>query len=208
MSSRLTTFATLVATVVAVSALNLSQAQERISKDEASRYANLVGEAQKSLKDAPIATEVDVTRPVALRDGEYGAMVLPDKRLAADALAKVGTDVLPLGQLWLHKLAPLVDGAVVPNSKLKTISPSGGELTASTVPCLFLGVRKSGDNLELVIYGKAKEPIQTAKFKAISLTQELPIELDATRENDGGLLKIRVLGKFEAEFKVTDPDQY
>ena len=50
---------------------------------------------------------------VALRDGEYGGMVLPECKLTVGAIAQAGKEPVPVGQLWMLRLAPLNDGQVV-----------------------------------------------------------------------------------------------
>jgi hypothetical protein len=70
-------------------------------------------------------------------------------------------------------------------------------------------VRKAGeDELELLVYGKDKEPVIRAPLHAISRQEEDPIAMSAERKDDGGHLTLRFLGKYEATFIVTDPEQY
>ena len=186
----------------------LTHAQERLSAEQASQYAAAVGDVQAQVKSGPLATEADLKKPVALRDGEYGIMVLPDRRLSAEKLAPVGTEVVPVGQLWFHKLAPLVDGRVVGNDKLRLVRVSGPDGDA-TVPCFALGVRKPATGgLELVVYGKDKEPVMQAPLKAISAKQENPVEISAERDSDSGRVTVKILGQQEAVLTVTDPELY
>jgi hypothetical protein len=44
-------------------------------------------------------------------------------------------------------------------------------------------------------------------LKAISKPQDSPIDISAERKDDGGLITLRFVGKYEASFMVTDPDQ-
>ncbi len=60
---------TLAALVAGVSVITV-QAQDRLSQDEARRYADLVGTAQTELKGTPATSVVDLKQPVAVRDGE------------------------------------------------------------------------------------------------------------------------------------------
>ena len=41
----------------------------------------------------------------------------------------------------------------------------------------------------------------------VARQQEGPIEMSADRKEEGGLVTLRFLGKYEASFMVTDPDQ-
>ncbi len=115
---------------------------------------------------------------------------------------------MPVGQLWLHKLAPLVDGQVVSGSKLNLVSVSGSEGSA-TVPCCNLGVRKTAaGELELAVFGKGKEPIATAPLKAVTGGQAAPLDLEVERESDCGRVTVKVAGKYAAVIRVTDPELY
>jgi hypothetical protein len=190
-----------------VAGLTTTQAQEQLPRQEALKYAFIVSANLDAMLKTPIPTDPDVKRPVAMKDGDYGGMVLPESKLSADAFAKAGTDPAPVGQLWLLKLVPMKDGQPVAASKLRMVQASSDEGEA-TVPCCALGVRKNAEGaLELLVFGKDKEPVLTAPLHSISRQQEAPIEMAAERKDEGGLVILRFLGKYEASFMVTDPDQ-
>src|SRR4051794_17760727 len=112
--------------VVMVAALMLApgfaRAQDRLSLEEAQMYAKLFAEAAKKVDDAPLKADVDPDKPAAIRHDKYGALVMPVKDLSADAIAKAGKDAVPVGQFYLHNLAPSVDGQTIPDDKLRTIT--------------------------------------------------------------------------------------
>jgi hypothetical protein len=183
-----------------------AQAQEKLSREEALRFAFAVCADLHQLQDTPIPTDPDVKRPVAIREGEYGGMVLPETKLAADAIAKADKTPVPIGQIWLHKVAPLVDWRVVQREEMKLVGISTWE-GPTTASLHALGVRKDDKGgLELLVYGKGKEPILRAPLKAIASSQENPIELSAERTYEGATVTLKILGKYEASFTVTDPD--
>lgn len=185
-----------------------TQAQERLSQAEALRYADLVGTVQTQLRTAPAATALDLKQPVAVRDGEYGLMVVPAAKLSADTLANAGTEIVPVGQLWLLKLAPLVDERVVGDEKLQMVTVSGSEGSA-TVPCCNLGVRHaSGGALELLMFGKGKEPILKTVLSSTPGRQTRPLDLEVERENDRGRVTVKLAGQYAASFSVTDPELF
>jgi hypothetical protein len=64
--------------------------------------------------------------------------------------------------------------------------------------------RSSSGALELLIFGKGKEPLLTAPLKAIDTKQEPPIDLVAERESDCGRVTVKILGKYQASFAVTE----
>ena len=106
------------------------------------------------------------------------------------------------------KLSPLNDGQVVPTSKLHMVHISQGDQEVD-VSCCALGVRKTDTGgLELLIYGKAATPVLKVPLKSISATQEDPLDISAERQDDGGLITLKLVGKYQATFKVTDPDLY
>jgi len=188
--------------------LALVQAQERLPREEALKYAFIACLDLKQMQSTPIPTDPDIKRPVSVRDEDYGAMLLPESKLCADTLAKAGKEPVPIGQLWLHKLAPLLDGRVVPQIKLQLVTLSH-EGQSATVALCALGVRKdANDKLELLLYGKDKEPVMGVPLKSVSKPQENPLDLAAERRDDGGLITLRILGRYEADFMVTDPERY
>ncbi len=190
-----------------IAGLAAAEAQEQLSRQESLKYAFIVSANLASMLQTPIPTDPDVKRPVALRDGDYGGMVLPEAKLTAEVFSRASKDVAPVGQLWLLKLVPLNDGLAVPASKLRLVETSSDEGHA-TVPCCALGVRKdSNGGLELLVFGKGKEPVLRAPMHSISRQQEYPIDMSAERKEEGGLVTLRFLGKYEASFMVTDPDQ-
>jgi hypothetical protein len=194
---------TLIALTV-ITALQLASAQEKLSRDDALKYAALVTADAKQLSSTPITTDLDAQQPVALHDDDYGGMVLPQKNLKAETLAKAGETILPIGQLWLLKLAPMRDGQVVATEKLllATVSHDGSKVT---VPQCALGVRRSSaGKLELLVFGKDKEPLLTAPLKTIDTQQEPPLDLAAERESDSGRITVKILGKYQATFSVTE----
>jgi RNA polymerase sigma factor (sigma-70 family) len=161
-----------------------------------------------SMLSTPIPTDPDVKRPVAVREGDYGGMVLPEAKLSADQLSGEGAQVVSVGQLWLRGLVPLCGGELPPNDQLQLVTVSTDEGSAS-VPCCALGMRKNNNgSLELLVYGKNKEPLLKVPVKTIQGTQENPVEMQAERWDDGGWITLRILGKYEASFMVTDPELY
>ena len=191
-----------------IAGFTTAQAQEQLPRQEALKYAFILSANLPEMLKTPIPTDPDVKRPVALHDGDYGGMVLPETKLSAEVFSKAGKDVAPVGQLWLLKLVPMNDGQPVPASKLRMVEARSEDAQA-TVPCCALGVRKNADGaLELLVYGKDKEPVLRAPIHAISRDQENPIEMSAERKDDGGHITLRFLGKYETTFMVTDPEQY
>ncbi|MBI1916161.1 MAG: hypothetical protein HYS12_15720 [Planctomycetes bacterium] len=179
-----------------------ARAQERIPDEEARNIARQLIEAAKKVK-APVAIDVDADKPYGKHKDEYGAMVLPDKNLSAERLAKAGKDeIVPIGQFWMRSLAPAVDGKVVPSKNLQMLTVTHNDKEYSLVLC-YLGVRKGPkDALELVVLSKDKTPLLKAPLEKTDEKQELPVEFTASIEgNDRAHLKMSLLGRYRA--KVT-----
>ena len=184
-----------------------THAQEKLSREESLKYAFFAAANLKEMLNTPIPTDPDLKRPVGVKDGDYGGIILPESKLSAETFAKAGREVTPVGQFWMHKLAPMNGGQVVPAAKLRMIHLAGGGNEAD-VPCCALGIAKGANGaLELLIYGKGSEPVTRVPLKTISSSQDSPIDISAERKDDGGLITLRFLGKYEASFMVTDPDQ-
>ena len=192
--------------VTLLTSLQLVSAQEKLSREEALPYAKAVSADAKQLNGTPIATDVDAQQPVVMKDGEYGGMVLPQKDLKAETIAKVGETAVPIGQLWLQKLTPMSDGEAIAKDRLRlvTVRAEGEEVTA---PQCALAVRKTaGGKLELLVYGKSKEPVLIVALKPLDAVQSMPLDLAAEREGDAGKLTVKILGKYQATMSVTELD--
>jgi hypothetical protein len=185
-----------------------ARAQDRLPETEALRYAAMVDSVQAGLRNTPGAVNVDLKRPVAHRDGDYGLMILPAATLSAETFAHIGAESVPIGQLWLLKLAPLLDGQVIANDQLRMVEVSGSEGTA-TVPCCHLGVRQaSAGGLDLLVFGKGQEPILTTPLKPIAARQSTPIDVEVERQSDSGRVTLKLAGRYAAVIAVTDPELY
>lgn len=178
--------------------LAAAQAQQNATREEALKAAFALSADLKQMLGTPIPTDPDVKRPVAVREGDRGALVLPECKLSADTLAKAGKDVVPVGQLYLHRVKLQGDSEPPKPDKLLTITV--GE---RSVQLHALGISKTADDkLELLIYGKDKEPLQRVALKPISGKPENPIELSGEQQNGGALLTLRLCGKQEASFML------
>lgn len=160
-------------------------------------------EAKKTT--GPLRTEVDLQKPVALTEENYGAMILPQKGMTSDSICPAADgEIVPLGQLWLKGLAPMRNGQCVSSDELRLLTvEADGDVV--TVPLCALGVRrKSADALELVIFGKGKEPLLAAPLKASTASHAMPVDLAAERGEESGRITVKILGKYSASFEVTE----
>src|SRR5262249_599450 len=144
----------------AVVLLVLASDTNRLSKEDAQKYAKVCAEqAASQVTDAQIAVDPDTDKPSATRGEGGGAMVIPAKNLTLKMRESGGKDVVPVGQLWLRKWTLAANGKAIPNDKLRvvTINVEGKD---RPMPLLLLGVRKKGEKeLELVLYAKESDPV-------------------------------------------------
>src|SRR5438874_723664 len=98
-----------------------ASAQERIPDEQVQRIAKLLVEKVATVGDAQVKADVDADKPFGLKHEDVGAMVIPDKKLTEDVLAKAGKEVVPVGHLWFRKVAPVVGGQPAPKDKLRVL---------------------------------------------------------------------------------------
>src|SRR5436305_4196851 len=180
-----------------------ARGRDRLPDEEARKAAKLLAEAARKVK-LPLRGPVDTEKPYAKRKDDYVALVLPARGLSAEALGRLAKDdVLPAGQLWLHSLAPVVDGKVLPTRQLQTVTITCNDQEHTVAVCC-LGVRRGGkDSLELALYSKDATPLLRVPLEKTDDTQELPIEFTASLEGEGrAVLTVNVLGRYRAKLGV------
>ena len=191
--------------ILLISALFAAQAQERLSREDALKYACFVSLDLKEMLKTPIPTDPDIKRAVALKQDNHGGMILPETKLSAQTFAITGAEVKPVGQLWLVNLVPMRGGQVVPATSQRLVHVHAGEQEVEAA-CCALGVSKKADGgLELLVYGKGKDPLVRVPLKSISAQQEEPIEVTSELKDDVAEVTLRFVGKYEATLSLTQP---
>jgi hypothetical protein len=184
-------------------AVQFASAQEQLPREEALKYAFAVSLDLAQLQGTPIPTDVDVKRPLAVRDGEYGGLFLPEAKLSPQSITGATEKIVPIGQLWLHGLTPVRDSQAVGSEKLRmaSVTVEGNE---ARVPQLTLGVRKSsGGKLELLVLGKTVEPVVIAPLETVEGKSQEPITLEAERDYNGATATVVIFGKYKAQLSFT-----
>jgi hypothetical protein len=92
---------------------------------------------------------------------------------------------------------------VVEPAKLHVVTVNPEKGPTKVVLCA-LGVRSAGDHLELLIYGKGKEPLLEVPLTAAAAVQSDPIEVSA---DDAGQVTLMIVGKYSAAFTVGEAAQ-
>jgi hypothetical protein len=178
-------------------------AQERIQPDTAQKVAKLLLEQAAKVEHPQVKTDADADKATGLHHEQVGAMVIPDKALAEDALRKAGKGIVPVGQLWMRNLTLVKDGKPVDEDRLRLETIKLDDKEHRVVFCL-LGARRTGDDaVELLVYGKDKEPLLKVPLQKADDTPEFPLDLSAEKaENETATVTIHVLGKHKAAFTV------
>jgi len=191
----------LLVAAVLLGATGPAGAQERVPEEEARAIARRLLDAVKDVK-LPLSTEVDADKAFAMRREEFGALVLPDRRLEPGLFDKLDKEVVPVGQLWLRNLTPAIDGKALPGDKLQTVKLTVQEKEIEVVVCQ-LGLRKADGKAELVVLSKGTEPLARLALKPATEKQTLPLEFDPVLEGqERAHLHFGLAGKFQARFTV------
>lgn len=170
-------------------------AVDQVPLEEAQKGTLLLNNALGELADAPFKLEVNAFKPCAIKgDDKAAALVVPAyslKERIKDARPKTP---IPAGQLWLHKLAPVVNNAPAAKDTLRriTIKTDEGE---SEVSMFHLAFERFGDGGKLLIIGRGKEPLIEVLLKPMKVPQEVPLELEVKKD---------AAGKPELVFYVAD----
>jgi hypothetical protein len=157
--------------------------------------------------DAPLATEVDADKAVAIKAGKAGMLAMPDKKLSPATLDGAGKDPVAVGQLWMHLVVPQVDKTAPDPDKLRTLTVGDGEKEAK-VELYYLAVTKTeAGALELSLFAKDKTPlVKVPLAKTDAAATATPIALDGHKDTDTtGLLVISLFGSYKADLTVTKP---
>ncbi|MHC1762707.1 MAG: hypothetical protein AB9869_00165 [Verrucomicrobiia bacterium] len=190
--------------IALAASLQLTSAQEQLPREEALKLAFFASLNLEQLQGTPIPTDVDLKRPIALRDGDYGGLFLPEAKLNAEAIAKAGEKIVPVGQLWLHMLTPVHQGQPVDSSSLRMVNVSLPDGAARVAQCT-LGVRKtSSGGLQMVVLGKSTEPVATASLRPVEGRSSDGIKLTADRDDSGGTGTLVLFGKYQAQLRFTE----
>jgi hypothetical protein len=196
-------FAPLLALLLTAS---LTSAQENVPLADAQKYAQILADSAKALTDLPLVCELALDKPAAIRAGEAGVLVIPDKRAAADKFAKAGKDAVPLGHLWLRNVAPVKDGNPLPNADQRSVKVRSGDSTAEAQLFVLAVRRNAADKLELLVLGKTKEPVLTLPLEKSTVTSDAPIQIQGRKTGEAsGVLTLIFFGQHQAELTLGKP---
>lgn len=187
-----------------LSLVRIAPAQEIIEPEEAQKIAQKLATVPAAFPDQPFTIDIDVARPVGMKGGDAGLIILPDKHFSAETLAKAGKDVTPIGQLWMYHVNLAHDGLSVDKAKLRTITIDDGDKSRD-VQLFLLGVAKTEQGTpELVVYAKGGEAVLRAPLnKHFAAKKEVAIDLSGRKTGEeSATLSLDFFGEYAADLSV------
>ena len=178
--------------------------QESIPLEEAQKGAQLLSSAAGQLADAPVVIDGNVDKPFAAKAGGVGLLIIPDKALTAEKLSSAGTTVTPIGQLWMKDVSVAVNGRAPSKDNVRGYVVRAGDNDLNVQLYLVGVVKNSAGRVEVVVYGKGKEPLlHTTLEKSTTGPKEMPIELAGKKNDENtGTLTLLLPGNFQADIVV------
>lgn len=191
-------------TLAILSLARVAMAQEIIDSEEAQKIAQKLATVSTASSDQPFTIDIDVQRPVGMKGGEAGLIILPDKHFSAETLAGAGKSVTPVGQLWMYKINLASSGLGVDKGKLRTFTVGEGDKSRD-VQLFLLGVAKTEQGAtELVVYAKGGEAVLHAPLnKHFAAKKEVAIDLSGRKTGEeSAALTVDFFGEYAADLAV------
>lgn len=193
----------LIVTALAAAAPLLT-AQKIVPLEESQKAARTLTATASTLSDLPLKIDGDAEKSEAIRGGEAGILVVPDKNLTATSFKNSGESVTPIAQLWLLKARIAVDGRASAPEKTRTVTVRGDDKSRE-LQLYFLGLKKNASGApELLVFSTGREPLLHVPLEQSSNSAEaLPIKLGGRKNNeDSGTLTLQIFGQHKAELTL------
>lgn len=181
----------------------LAGAQEIVPRADAMKGAAMAWLASADITDAPVTIDPDIKMPFAMKGGgTVAVLVVPETKLAKE-MANAGSDITPVGQLWLRGVLPVFNGSSVTMDKLRTVSVDDGG-TSHLIPVLFLGLQNGAAGKELVVFSQDRTALATLPLQPVEQEQKLPIEFSAAADSEkkSATVTMTIIGKLQASFGI------
>ncbi|HAV63103.1 MAG TPA: hypothetical protein DCY13_12155 [Verrucomicrobiales bacterium] len=159
-------------------------AAQPIPRDEAQKVTLLLNNALGDITDGPFRLELNAFKPHGVKgDGMAAAIAVPVHDLNNRIKSARPGLIVPVGQLWLHKIVPVVNDVPAAKKDLRRvmISSDGNE---TLVSLFHLGFRREGEKNRLLVYGKGDHVLLEIPLKRLEVPQASPIELGAEATGD------------------------
>ena len=198
----------LIAALALVTTFAVAEEIQQMPAEQIAKIARRAVEQLGSPSDAPFSVDADAGKAAGIKaGGDTGLLVIPDRKLTAEAVAGAGKSVTGAAQLWMRNVVPSVNSAAPDPAKLRTVTFRDGDNEAK-VEVYFIGISKTdGGALELALYAKDKEPlVKVPLVKTDAAATGVPIALDGHKEGENsGVLVVTIFGSYKADITVTKP---
>jgi hypothetical protein len=187
-----------------------ASAQETADLEAAQKIALKLKTTIGTPTDAPLAVDADVEKPSMLKvGGDAGILFMPDRKLSAASITGAGSEIVPLGQLWMRKLTLVSGVKALAGDKVRTVSVTDDGKEARVL-LFYVGARKSAaGSPELVLFAKDTTPLVTVPIESTNGEKgEVPVELSGRKSSEAvGLLTLAILGRHQAELRVMKDEE-
>jgi hypothetical protein len=177
---------------------------EVIESDAAGNIARVILAQYGAPADAPFVNELDTEKVAGIKGGEKGIIVIPDKKLTAESLSAATEKPMPIGQVWMHKVVPAINGVAADSAKLRTVKIAGDQGSKS-VEVYYLSVSKSAKGtLDLALTAAGNEPlVKLPLVKTDAASSTAPLAVSAHKEGENsGVLVLSVFGSYKADVAI------
>ena len=193
-------------TILAVTIASTIAAEiQPIEQEAAGKIARVILSQYGAPADAPFVTELDTEKVAGIKGGEAALIVIPDKKLTSEFLAGATDKPTAIGQLWMHKVVPSINGTAADSTKLRTVKVAGDQGTKS-VEVYYLSVSKSAAGaLDLALTSAGKDSLlKVPLVKTDASASAAPVAVTAHKDGEhGGLLVLSVFGSYKADISIT-----
>jgi hypothetical protein len=173
--------------------------------EEAQKAALTLNNAFGDPTDLPFSLATDLRKPYAIKAGQAAMLAVPVHALKENLKSATDGQLVPVGQLWLHKVVLEIDGEPAKNNDLRTVriaTPDGQD----SATLYLLEIKKNGETGNLIVYGNRTTPLTQFPLRKMDVPQEAPIELDGKKRDDhSGELVLYIGDQFEARIIVRRP---
>lgn len=187
---------------------NVSPAQESVGKLETLKVAAVAYLNTPELKDAPVQVDVDLKNAFAVRQHERGCLLIPETKLAQISPERLGEELTPIGQLWLRGISLYAHDDRIPAEKVRHVTLQTDNDSAQA-DLFLLALRKSGEKVELLVFGAGREPVLTVECTAGAATSadKAPLSVIASEAGDGTAdVTLQIAGKLSAKLSAGKSD--
>ena len=200
--------ATLLPVLTLVTAHAFAQDVQALTSEQTEKIARKLVEIFGTPADAAFAVDADATKAAGLKAGSDGGLVaIPDRKLTGSSFKGTGAAAMPVGQLWMRNLVPVVNGNAPDAEKLRPLSVPDKEGDVK-VDAFLLGVLQGDAQVpQLGIFGKGGEAVMKVPLiKTNAAANEIPIALAGYKEGEKtGMLVMTFFGSYKADILVTRP---